>query len=70
MKVAGGGEGGGGEKGAFYLYEPSLAEGSDWWQQRCSAEAAAASRWSSVQSLGRRSTPERNVLMQDWTEID
>lgn len=64
MKVAGGGRG-----GAFYLYEPSLAEGSDWWRQRRPAEAAA-SRWSSVESLGPRSTPERNVLMQDWSEID
>lgn len=67
MKGAGGSRGGGRRNGAFYLYEPSLGAASDWWRQR---HLAGASRWSSLDALVWRSTPERNVLMQDWPEID
>lgn len=50
------------EKEALYLYERSLAEGADWYN--------SARRPLVVSRLSRRSTPERNELMQDWSEID
>lgn len=51
-----------GEREALYLYELSVAGVTDWYN--------SARRPLLVSGLARRSTPERNELMQDWIEID